>query len=1138
MADSLVIRQPRTEFEPVVVGGDGVAAPKPSAKKGDAISIFTTNPVAAKAAPSDAAKAQPSTAAACVVGGKKLSITTVAAALALLGTAVALGVGLGVGLSGSSDSSSSSPSSPSVVAPPSVASSSLTYRVSSSLPLPGIPASFLLGASLSALGPGGAASLTEESVLGLLIREAAVQALGNNVSLANVRITGIRTEGVSLQGLSPYLSPNASLPNLDAARFPNASAAAAAGVPPLSFLTGQWTVDAASPINVAGSGVSASVLAAAAALSGNASSASSRFNVSSAFASTRGVVPLTWVTFEIVVPAARAVDLALALAPSTNISNNNGGGGAPLGASALLANASLVGNLLTRAVLSALPSTSSFRTLSAAVENRTAGGVPSATTAGASTTAARNPVVTVTEWDVNTLTDGTVAEVPASATPSPSRSATGTPTPSRSPSNSPTPSGTPTPTPSRSTGSSYSPTPSQTPTSSGTPTPSTTPTAAAGGAPSASPTPSITPSPSPSYQPWASINTGDRNVLIRYACDPDLITCLGIYPSTLAWAVTWGSTGRTVTGDYQVPVSGASHVWAVIPVTEPTPRIFAVQRSGSPQSGVRNGGQTSYSGTTSTTWEQMDVAMTGASTFNMALTDNGASVKYSGNSGASFTSLPAGRNMRALDMNPTGTIIVAGESNADGRAYLSTNSSAPSFSLLANSPVGAYKMLAMSGDGSVLVACIDNSTDSVHVSTDGGATWASVGMNATTNHVSVTADGTYVMILADYFYGYNVTSRVLFREPGRVNDASTSFTAGAMSADGRRRAAMTPSGGFFFYQSTTPVAPSSSPTPSVTPSTTPTPSNTPSNTPTPSVSPSYQPWQTATHPGGDWVACDPDLITCLGLYPVTQAWAVVYTGRAVTSSYAPPFAGMPHVWAVIPRAQAPVRIFGLKRSGSPQSGINNGGETTYNSISSTSWEQMDVAMTGASTFNMALTDNGASVKYSGNSGSTFTSLPAGRNMRALDMNPTGTIVVAGESNADGRAYLSTNSSAPSFSLLANSPVGSYKMLTMSNSGSVIVASITNSLDPVFYSADAGASWSSVGLANTTANYIQVTADGTFALILTTSYAFVFNVTSGQLAREAGPISSSPANHRFGAMSADGRRRLSVSTSVWMHVATY
>jgi hypothetical protein len=135
-------------------------------------------------------------------------------------------------------------------------------------------------------------------------------------------------------------------------------------------------------------------------------------------------------------------------------------------------------------------------------------------------------------------------------------------------------------------------------------------------------------------------------------------------------------------------------------------------------------------------------------------------------------------------------------------------------------------MLAMSGDGSVLVACIDNSSNPVHVSTDGGATWGSVGMNATTNHVSITADGTYAMILAvDYAYGYDVTSRVLFREAGPINAASTSFVSGAMSPDGRRRAALGASG-FFFYQSTAPVAPSSSPTPTPTP----TPSATPSNT--------------------------------------------------------------------------------------------------------------------------------------------------------------------------------------------------------------------------------------------------------------------------------------------------------------------
>ena len=116
-------------------------------------------------------------------------------------------------------------------------------------------------------------------------------------------------------------------------------------------------------------------------------------------------------------------------------------------------------------------------------------------------------------------------------------------------------------------------------------------------------------------------------------------------------------------------------------------------------------------------------------------------------------------------------------------------------------------------------------------------------------------------------------------------------------------------------------------------------------------------------------------------------------------------------------------------------------------------------MTSANTFNMALTDNNANIRYSNNSGSSAFTIPiggSGRQMRAIDMSSSGAHIVVGESNVDGRAYLSTDS-AVSFTLLTNSPIGPYKRILISNSGSVIIANIENATHPVYYSIDAGES---------------------------------------------------------------------------------
>jgi hypothetical protein len=234
-----------------------------------------------------------------------------------------------------------------------------------------------------------------------------------------------------------------------------------------------------------------------------------------------------------------------------------------------------------------------------------------------------------------------------------------------------------------------------------------------------------------------------------------------------------------------------TYYWGVVP-SGASRRVYAVPRSGSPGSGVFGNASSTeaYSSISSTTWEQMDVAPTGASTFIMALTDNGPFVRYSNDSGASAYTLPAGRNMRAIDITPSASTIVAGESNADGRAYKSTNPADVTFSLLANSPVGAYYRVAMSDDGSVIFVAVTNNGDQVHYSADGGSSWTRIGnttLTSTVGDIQCTPDGTFLMIFSDYIYNFNLTSGVFARDPGAISATPGNFVSGGINADASMR---------------------------------------------------------------------------------------------------------------------------------------------------------------------------------------------------------------------------------------------------------------------------------------------------------------------------------------------------------------
>jgi hypothetical protein len=91
---------------------------------------------------------------------------------------------------------------------------------------------------------------------------------------------------------------------------------------------------------------------------------------------------------------------------------------------------------------------------------------------------------------------------------------------------------------------------------------------------------------------------------------------------------------------------------------------------------------------------------------------------------------------------------------------------AVSFSLLTNSPVGPYKQFAMSDDGSVIIANIENSTDSVFYSMDYGVTWSSVGVNHTVNWIICSADGASVSIHSSrYLFSFYTATASLIQDP-------------------------------------------------------------------------------------------------------------------------------------------------------------------------------------------------------------------------------------------------------------------------------------------------------------------------------------------------------------------------------------
>ncbi len=158
-------------------------------------------------------------------------------------------------------------------------------------------------------------------------------------------------------------------------------------------------------------------------------------------------------------------------------------------------------------------------------------------------------------------------------------------------------------------------------------------------------------------------------------------------------------------------------------------------------------------------------------------------------------------------------------------------------------------------------------------------------------------------------------------------------------------------------------------------------------------------------------------------------------------------------------------------------------------------------------------------------------------MRAVDMNPSIYKIAVGESNGDGQLYVSTDK-AQTFSLLPNSPVGAYRKVVMSDSGVVMYAHVALNPSPVHYSADDGASWASVGALNSTVNDIVCTPDGGLLLLFTSDYVYNFNLTTGILARESGPISNAAGNFVSGAVNADGRRRIAWGPNLWLYQGTW
>jgi hypothetical protein len=417
--------------------------------------------------------------------------------------------------------------------------------------------------------------------------------------------------------------------------------------------------------------------------------------------------------------------------------------------------------------LSVIRPTSTSTSTASATSTPTPSSTPTGTPTSTSTS-------TPTPTSSSTLTPSTTPSLVNSASATPTTSPTGTVTPTSSPTPSPTVSDSPTQTPSR--------------TSSRTP----------------SPTPTPTPTPSPSYEPWIDLNPGYGGPN-QFACDRSLRTCIGTFPASRSTVNVISTVTRSQTSGGNAPLPNPPYyVWGSVP--DNSGRVFGLPRSGNPVSSISGGTTYTYSSITSTTWEQFDVAMTGASSFTMALTDGRSTVKIfrgtmSSNTGTA-SSPSAGRNTRAVDITPLGVIVV-GESNGDGQAYISTNNASAAFTLLPASPQGSYSRIVASDDGGAIFASVNITGDPVHYSPDGGTTWSSVGLytNSTIREIACTSDGTLLFIVAsDYIYNFNTTSAQLSLDPGPINAVPGGRVVGAMSADGRRR--LVRGGGYWLYVGT------------------------------------------------------------------------------------------------------------------------------------------------------------------------------------------------------------------------------------------------------------------------------------------------------------------------------------------------
>jgi trimeric autotransporter adhesin len=429
---------------------------------------------------------------------------------------VALVIGLAVGLtSGGAGTSSASPASTTTTtnnnntSTTTAVSSTLGYRAGAAIPFPAVPASIFAGAGLTSASLSAPAAPVPGTIAAVLLREAVAQSVGANATADDVTVTSVSTVGVTPAELSVLLGlTNASvaaafLSALPADRF---NATAGAPLQNASFATGTWVLGASAPGNTVPSASSLASLASLDPLP------PSPFNLTSAFLASSGIIPLTYVTVDVVLTSSPALNAALATQAQAQASNlTQPGGGA--NASAL---AAAFGALVAEG-LGSFASSPSAQVLAGTVENVTAGTVPSAAVTGlVEAWVAAGGNVSAGEVTVSTYADGSVVVAPAGPPPSPSPSPSQTPT--RTPT--PTPSTTPSAPPAAGANASATSTPSQTPsttpsapavganvsatsTPSQTPTPSTTPSAPAAGAsatstPSPSPTVSDSPTPSPS----------------------------------------------------------------------------------------------------------------------------------------------------------------------------------------------------------------------------------------------------------------------------------------------------------------------------------------------------------------------------------------------------------------------------------------------------------------------------------------------------------------------------------------------------------------------------------------------------------------------------------------------------------------